>query len=63
MATWAKCTPEDGGEILVNLDQVKYMIRESDYTIIRFSGDDSKITVKDTPGAIATKLVLKKKSE
>ena len=55
MATWVKCTDENGQSIYINLDNVITLFRDDDRhrgTIVSFMGDQNNDVVRETPDQI-----------
>jgi hypothetical protein len=54
MPRWATCTSPEGQETVVNLEFVRMMtwFEKQKHTIVAFSGDSARMTVKETPDEI-----------
>ena len=54
MPRWSTCTSPDGQVTVVNLEFVRMMtwFEEPKHTIVAFSGDSARMTVRETPDEI-----------
>jgi hypothetical protein len=54
MPRWSTCTSPEGQATVVNLEFVRMMtwFEEPKHTIVAFSGDSARMTVRETPDEI-----------